>query len=242
MTKKSSAVVVSGPSKNLTNPKSMRENLALVKEDFTKGNQKVKEFERVQKEYKKANFIVKMFSQGELRDAQLNAIQGTADMTRVTCKLIQALAITSDVQIEQQESIQHEQQELKRQGKRIEEMTKSLGVSQAQLSAVNEDLKKAIAELFEIKGLTHEEAKKLIGVRKKVENVEKTIAENHAALATKLDNEYSELRAKVEQSLQRESEQIQELHSLHKSSSKKIKIYFGIALAINGIVVCIHWP
>lgn len=183
--KKKSDVVVPSNSQSLT----MRNKLALITP--TESFEKLQKFEEVSRNYKNKNFFGKFFSQSELKEAQLDAIEGMTEISKFTCKIVQALAVSDDIQMEQQEQIKQEQEELKKQGKKLEEMTEALLASDDQMKKLMVELEKNVQDMIYIKGLTSEEAKKLIGVRKSVENVENKIREENMKMSDNLEAKIS---------------------------------------------------
>lgn len=171
-------------------------------ENFRKNFKRLDEFRDTRDQHEKRGVGKKIWDfirmDETLEDAQLDAVAVQADFSKAIGQLMVLSIMLSQKLDEQQLKLASQQETIKKQTIRIEDQTLSLEEQQQKLEQQNLDLEKLVNDFFELKGLTQEEAKKLIDIANDVKSIKvKLIASVEASLSDAL----AEVKTTIEDTL-----------------------------------------
>ncbi len=151
-----------------------KEIISNFKDAQSKVGSSLKDVEAARKNVKDGNMLGNWWHnrKDKLQDAQLDLNKSVGLLTKQSSDLILFNTAISKVLVSQQ-NVLHEQQEMLRaQAGELAAQNKSIKEHQIKLSAQQEEIVKANDGLLEAKGLTREQAEKLVGCVKRVEAAE----------------------------------------------------------------------
>lgn len=154
--------------------------------------------ERLRKEKKEGNFIGNWWNDrdDEVQDAQIDLNKSIGRLTQKSSQLLIVNTAVSKILNDQQNILLNQQNILKQQTQTLEEQNHRILHQQNRLSEQQKEINAANQGLMEAKGLTQEQARKLVGCVVQVTQAEQKIETANEALRTLLNQQ---LQASVAQ-------------------------------------------
>lgn len=135
---------------------------------------------------------------GDLEQAQLDAQVLQADFAESLAKLMAINLHLSSQLGQQQNTIGAQQERLSEQNERLRKQTETLDRQQGELKEQGEDLTRLVEHFFELRGLTQNEARKLIHIANEVKSTRNDIYDRFDECTAELRSEHSALKGFVE--------------------------------------------
>lgn len=178
-TKKQELIIVNAISE-ITIPNDAFENsefkeiISNYKEAQKKVSTSLNDVETARKRVKEGNFLGNWWHKRKdnLQDAQLDLNKSVGLLTKQSSDLILFNTAISKVLVSQQNVLHEQQKLLSEQASELDAQNKSIEEHQIKLSRQQEEIIKANNGLLEAKGLTRDQAEKLVGCVKRVEAAE----------------------------------------------------------------------
>lgn len=145
--------------------------------------------ERLRQEKKEGNFISNWWNDRDdkVQDAQIDLNKSIGRLTQKSSQLLIVNTAISKVLNDQQCILLEQQHILKRQTDTLEEQSRKILEQQKLLEKQQQDINKANQGLMEAKGISQEQAHKLVGCVVRVTEAEKKIDDANVALRTALE-------------------------------------------------------
>lgn len=171
--------------------------------DFKNDYEKLGDLKQVRTKHEQRNAFSRWWHSDEMEDAELDAVELQASFSKKLGKLTVIALYQSQTLNQHQEELQLQQQEIKEQTSAIAAANETIKEQQALLADQQGKLQELIRDYFELKGLTINEAKKLIEIASEIKSTKSDLL---TALAAKQD-EFVELREHVEACVRKQAAQ-----------------------------------
>lgn len=145
--------------------------------------------ERARKAQKDGNFIGNWWNDraDAVQDAQLNLNKSIGNLTEKSSELLVINTILAKVLNDQQKILYQQQKQLEKQADDLAEQNDTILKQQEQLETQQKKIEKANQGLMEARGVTQEQAHKLVGCVKRVEEAENKIDAAHEVFRLDID-------------------------------------------------------
>lgn len=149
-------------------------------------------------QHENRSWLGRWWHKGDLEQAQLDAQVLQADFAESLAKLMAINLHLSGQLGQQQNTIGAQQERLAEQNESLREQTEVLDRQQAELKVQGEDLAKLVEDFFELRGLTQNEARKLILIANEVKSTRDDIYDRFEKCVADLRSEQSALKLFIE--------------------------------------------
>ena len=186
---------------NILNEGNIKELIANIHQSQKDINKNKKNLEDAQKAYQARTWLEKLFNKGKdaIEEAREDLSMAIGTLTTQSSTLIVFNTAISKVLLEQQKILNEQQEELKQQASRIQIQNKYIQENQDELAKANKKLieqQKRINEanqgLMEAKGISQEQAMKLINIVQRTEkldiNLKEFVSNSEKNLRTEINN------------------------------------------------------
>lgn len=177
-----------------------------LKQEFQASFKKLGAFKKIREDHEKRGLLQKAWDfltlDDTMEEAQLDAVQAQAEFSQILAKLMAVSIIQAQKLESQQLEICDQQVVIKHQAERIEAQASKIASQQEELASQNANLEKLVRDHFELRGLTMEGAKKLVGIAREVkqtsDSLSRTVSEQIAAAMSRVDAQSTEARARAD--------------------------------------------
>lgn len=133
-------------------------------------------------------------TEDRVKDAQLNLTTTVANLNRHSSQLLIFNTAISKVLCDQQEILLRQQKILEEQAEQLKQQNQDIFTQQKALEVQQEEIRKANQGLMEAKGVTAEQARKLVGCVQRVEATEERISEVNRQLLVAIEQHLNRVR------------------------------------------------
>lgn len=251
-TKKQELIIVNAISE-ITIPNDAFENsefkeiISNYKEAQKKVSTSLNDVETARKRVKEGNFLGNWWHKRKdnLQDAQLDLNKSVGLLTKQSSDLILFNTAISKVLVSQQNVLHEQQKLLSEQASELDAQNKSIEEHQIKLSRQQEEIIKANNGLLEAKGLTRDQAEKLVGCVKRVEAAEQKMElsnqELEHSLSTRIvacERRAESYKAELDKGLynyrQETALRLEKLNTEHNTATEGLRSqYSNLELKIN---------
>ncbi|WP_338523630.1 hypothetical protein NUH87_28560 [Pseudomonas batumici] len=143
-------------------------DVAEVYEKFHRTFKLLDKFKQVRDEHERRSFFGRLFNQGELKSAQLDAQEVQAEFSKTLAQLMVISSLQSQQLTQQQELIRHQQDDLRTKAEELARQNLRLEQHQTVIRDQATKLRSYVTDLLNVQGLTDEHGETLIRIAEEV--------------------------------------------------------------------------
>ncbi|MDP2227650.1 MAG: hypothetical protein Q8J78_09265 [Moraxellaceae bacterium] len=181
---------------NISIPQEMLDQVDMntLLNDFARDFNSLDDIKKARERHESRNALSRWWNKDELEKAQLDSVQLQARYAKSIGQLI-VISVAQSATLNEQQRIMGEQQtHIKKQADSIQKANETIYAQQEQLAKQQTDLEKLIKDYFLLKGLTTNEAKRLIAIANEVKQTKEDILSRFEATSTQVENSISSNR------------------------------------------------